>query len=188
MESKHVLPKKISEDSDFACLNSAIAPDGGKVAYAIISHLYKSNTQIRWKKQLDFYHKVDPTMFWFVNTIGYRQRLILVCSMQASAFTILYPLDCFDNYINKNDWNKDVPVYNIHNITAKQFICYFDFEDGESEEILVEYNWLVLQRPHQALEQTPNNEETICRQMLNNWVLSTWPNFGLDKLKFFLMW
>ena len=62
VESKHVLPKEIPEDGDFASLNSAIALDGEEIAHAIISHLYKSNTQIRRERQLGFYHKVDPTI------------------------------------------------------------------------------------------------------------------------------
>ena len=62
VESKHVLPKKITEDSDFAGLNSAVAPDGEKAVHAIISHLYKSNTQIHREGQLGPYHKVDPTV------------------------------------------------------------------------------------------------------------------------------
>ena len=70
MESKHILPKEIPEDSNFAGLNSAVAPDGEKAAHAIILHLYKSNTQICRKGQLGPYHKVDPTMLWFVNTVG----------------------------------------------------------------------------------------------------------------------
>lgn len=28
----------------------------------------------------------------------------------------------------------------------------------------------------------------MCRQVLDKWALSTWPNFGLDKLKFPLLW
>ena len=60
MESKHILPKKIPEDSNFAGLNSVAAPDKEEVVYAIISHFYKLNTQIRQKKQLGPYHKVDP--------------------------------------------------------------------------------------------------------------------------------
>ena len=134
------------------------------------------------------YHKVDPTVLWFVNTVGCRRRLILACSMQASAFTMSCPLDCYNNCIYKGDWNGDVPVYDIHDITARQSIRYFDSEDWESQEILVEYNWLVAQRAHQALEQTPNDGQTMCRQVLDDWALSTWPNFGLDKLKFPLMW
>ena len=47
VESKHVLPKEILEDSDFEGLNSAVALDGEEVAHAIILHLYKSNIQIR---------------------------------------------------------------------------------------------------------------------------------------------
>lgn len=44
VELKHVLPKEIPKDSDFASLNSVVAPDREEVVYAIISHVYKSNT------------------------------------------------------------------------------------------------------------------------------------------------
>ena len=108
--------------------------------------------------------------------------------MQANTFTMSCPFDYCDNCIYKGDWNGDVPVYNIHDITARQSIRYFDSEDWESQEILVEYNRLVAQRAHQALERTPNDEQTMCRQALDDWALSTWPNFRLDKLKFPLMW
>ena len=50
MKSKHVLPKKISEDSNFADLNLAVAFDKEEIVYAIILHFYKSNTQIRQEK------------------------------------------------------------------------------------------------------------------------------------------
>ena len=44
MELKHVLSKKILEDSDFAGLNSVVALDGEKATHAISSHLYELNT------------------------------------------------------------------------------------------------------------------------------------------------
>ena len=87
--------------------------------------------------------------------------------MQVSAFTILFALDYCDNYIYKNDLNGDVPVYNIHDITAIQSIYYFNFQHWESEEILIEYNWLVMQQTQYTLEQTPNNKQTICYQALH---------------------
>ncbi len=37
--------------------------------------------------------------------------------------------DYCDNYIYKDNRNGDVLVYNIHNIIARQFICYFDSKD-----------------------------------------------------------
>ena len=77
--------------------------------------------------------------------------------MQASAFTMSCPFDCCDNCIYKSDPNRDVSVYDIHDITARQFICYFDSKDWENEEILVKYNRLVVQWAQQALERTPNN-------------------------------
>ena len=69
VESKYVLPKEILENSDFADLNSVVAINGEEEAYAIILHLYKSNTQICQEEQLSPYHKVDPIILWFVNTI-----------------------------------------------------------------------------------------------------------------------
>ena len=150
VKSKYVLPKKIPKNSDFVALNSALASDKKEVANTIILHLYKSNTQIRREKQLDPYHKVDTTMFWFVNIVSCRWRLILACSIQASAFTMLCPLDYCNNCIYKGDQNRNVPVNNIHDITARQFICYFDSKDWKSQEILVEYNWLVVQQAHQV--------------------------------------
>lgn len=47
MESYHILLKKISENSDFAGPNSAVALDREDTAHAIILHLYKLNIQIR---------------------------------------------------------------------------------------------------------------------------------------------
>ncbi len=70
VESKHVLPKEILKDSDFADLNSAVALDREKVMYAIISHRYKLNTQIRREKQLGLYYKFNLTVLWFVNIVG----------------------------------------------------------------------------------------------------------------------
>lgn len=143
VESKHVLSKEIPENNDFADLNSAVVANGEEEAHAIISHLYKLNTQLRRERQLSLYHKVDPTVLWFVNTVGCQRCLILACFMQASAFTMSFSFDCYDNCIYESDPNRDVPVYDIHDITARQSIRYFDSKDWESEEILVEYNWLV---------------------------------------------
>ena len=161
VESKHVLPKEIPKDGDFVGLNSVVAPDGKEVMHAIILHLYKSNTQIRQKEQLDPYHKVDPTLLWFVNIIDCQRRLILAYSMQVSILTMSYPFDGCDNSIYKYDRNGDISVYNIHDITTRYAICYFDSKDWKSQEILVKYNRLVVQRAYQALEQTPSNEQTI---------------------------
>ncbi len=127
--SKHILPKEIPEDSDFIGLNSAVASDGKETVHVIISHLYKSNTKIRQKRQLGPYHKFDPIGFWFVNTVGYQRRLILTYSMQASIFNISCPFDSYDNCIYNDNRNGDVPVYDIYDITEKQSIRYFDSKD-----------------------------------------------------------
>lgn len=72
VESKYILPKKIPENSDFACLNSAVVTNGEEKAYTIILHLYKSNIKICQKEQLSLYYKVDTTILWFVNIVDYQ--------------------------------------------------------------------------------------------------------------------
>lgn len=137
VKSKYVLPKKISKNSNFAGSNLVVAANREEEAHAIILYFHKSNTQICQKRQLSFYHKVDLTVLWFINTVGCQQCLILTLSMQANAFTI----SCFfDNRIYKSDFNGNVPVYNIYDIITRQFIRYFDFKNWESKEILVKYN------------------------------------------------
>lgn len=69
VRSKHILPKEILENSDFADLNSAIATNKEEKVYVIILYLYKSNIQICQEKELNPYHKVHFTMFWFINII-----------------------------------------------------------------------------------------------------------------------
>lgn len=48
--------------------------------------------------------------------------------------------DYFHNCIYKTNLNKDILVFNIYNITTKQFIYYFDFQKQKNNKILVEYN------------------------------------------------
>lgn len=103
VELKYILLKKILEDSDFVGLNSAVAFVEEKAVHAVILHFYKSNTQLHQKKQLDLYHKVNPTVLWFIHIVVCYRRLIFACSMQASTFTILCFFDCCDNYVYKSN-------------------------------------------------------------------------------------
>lgn len=122
-----------------------------------------------------------------MTTVGCQRGLILAYFIQASAFTMSCPFDCYDNCIYEGDLNRDFPIYDIHDITIRQSIRYFDSKNWENEEILVEYNRFIAQQAQQALEQTPNNEQTIYCQASDKWTLSIWPNFELDKLKFPLL-
>lgn len=79
MKPKHILPKKISNNNYFAGLNLAIVTNGEEEVYVIILHFYKSNIQIHQERRLSLYHKIDSTIFWFINTIVCQQYLILAC-------------------------------------------------------------------------------------------------------------
>lgn len=82
VELKYVLPKEISKNSDFADINLVISANKKNKAYIIISYLYKSNTQIRQKRQLSLYQKVDFTIFWLINIVGCQLYLIFAYSIQ----------------------------------------------------------------------------------------------------------
>lgn len=69
---------------------------------------------------------------------------MFVYSMQASAFTVLSFFDFCNSCIYKVYQTENILVYNIRNIIVKQSIYYFDFEDLESQKILVGYNWLIM--------------------------------------------
>lgn len=69
IESKHILQKKLPKNSDFVTQNSIIVTNREKKAYTINSHLYKLNIQVSPKKQLNPYHKVNLTIFRFMNIV-----------------------------------------------------------------------------------------------------------------------
>lgn len=79
MEPKHILPKKIPNNSNFAGLNLAIVTNKEKEVYVIILHFYKSNIQIHQERRLSLYHKINSTIFWFMNIIVCQQCLIFAC-------------------------------------------------------------------------------------------------------------
>lgn len=50
----------------------------------LISTLYEDNMQIQKEKGLNTYHQIDPTLLWYVNTMGCCRRLALayfICKM-----------------------------------------------------------------------------------------------------------
>lgn len=64
----------------------------------VIIQLYKSKLQLA--KTGNVYKRTDPEIFWFLNTSGYKQRLILACLRCKKAFkTFLNWADCFNNYL-----------------------------------------------------------------------------------------
>ena len=90
----------------------------------IIAQLYKNKLQLA-KKTRNKYEKTDPGIFWFLNTSGYRQQLILVCFICKKAFKLFPDLvNCCDNSIyNYTDANK-ISGFELHDMTAKLAMIY----------------------------------------------------------------
>ena len=52
----------------------------------ILATLYNANMQICKEKSLNAYQKVDPSLLWYMNTIGCQKRLTLACFMCPTTF------------------------------------------------------------------------------------------------------
>ena len=101
VENKCILPKDMTNTVDkyfFTCL---LITKGEKNAMEkIISFMYKDNMQIRKKKDLSTFHKVDLILLWFFNIVSYRRCLVFACFIDDSAFGNYIPdIFCYNNYL-----------------------------------------------------------------------------------------
>ncbi len=99
----------------------------------IISSMYKDNMQIRKKRDLSAFHKFDPPLLWFLNTIGYRRRLVLAWFADDSAYRRFAPdISCCDNclyslYKSANaEENSGVPEWELHDVTMRHSLRYLE--------------------------------------------------------------
>ena len=88
VEKKHFLPEKNASqwESPFRQYTTTIGPLDSKRATEIISTIYEDNLKPRKDKAPSVYHKVDPALLWFINTVGCRRYLALACFMSDSFF------------------------------------------------------------------------------------------------------
>ena len=87
MQNKHILPKDMTNTADkyfFTCL--PVAKGEKNTMEKVVSLIYKNNMQIRRKRDLSAFYKVDPPLLWFLNTVGYCKCLVLTCFVDDYAF------------------------------------------------------------------------------------------------------
>ena len=78
MESKHILSKDMTNAVDkyfFTCL--PIAKEEKNLIKKVVLSMYKDNMQIKRERDLSAFHKVNPSLLLFINTVGYRRCLVL---------------------------------------------------------------------------------------------------------------
>ena len=123
VEKKHFLPENIASqwESPFRQYRRQLGPLGSKRATEIISTMYEDNLEPRKDKAPSVYHKVDPALLWFINTVGCRRYLALACFTSDSFFQGLISTSCCDNCMY-SQWNQEdtaLPVFERHGVTAQ---------------------------------------------------------------------
>lgn len=100
VEKKHILPDEVEglEGSDFVNMRLRVKMTN-KTG---VSKLYDSNLQTTREKHLTAYHRVDPAILWFVNSVGCRRRLALALFMCKRAFRPMNHEACCDNCLYAN--------------------------------------------------------------------------------------
>ncbi len=134
VESKHILPKDMThavEEYSFACL--LVAKGEKNETEEIISSMYKDNMQIRKEGDLSAFHKVDPPLLWFLNTIGCRRRLVLACFADDSAYGRFAPdISYCDNFLYSSyesanvEEDSGVPEWELYDVTMRHSLRYLE--------------------------------------------------------------
>ena len=111
------------EHSAFKSLQLPINEENREQITDIIAQLYKNKLQLA--KTGNEYKRTDSGVFWFLNTIGCRQQLILTCFRGKKAFKP-YPdlANCCDNYKYNHKNAGQIPEVESHDVTAKLAIMY----------------------------------------------------------------
>ncbi len=134
VESKHILLEDMTNAADeYSFARLPVAKGEKNATEKVVSSIYKDNMQIRREGDLSAFHKVDPPLLWFFNTVGCRRRLVLACFADNSAFGSHAPdISCCDNCLyssyegaNAGD-DSGVPDWELHDITMRHSLRYLE--------------------------------------------------------------
>lgn len=100
VENKYILSKIIINAVDkYSFTYLPLAKREKNIIKKIVSFIYKDNMQIRKKRDLFIFYKVNLLLLWFFNMVSYNRCLILICFVNNFIF-VGYTLNilCYDNY------------------------------------------------------------------------------------------
>ncbi len=134
VKSKHILPKDMRHAAaEYFFARLPVTEEEKNETEEIISSMYKDNMQIRKEGDLSAFHKVDPPLLWFLNTIGCHRRLVLACFADDSAYGRFAPdISCCDNclyssYESANaEEDSDMPEWELHDVTMRHSLRYLE--------------------------------------------------------------
>lgn len=114
--------------------------------------------------------------------------MILECFMYKMAFDDRIDHEnCCDNCVYNHGEVKQIPVFEIYDVTAKLGMIYASITEYSDLLLLGKCQKLLAGNPAKGLKTAP--EQTYkCEKALNNFALQTWPNDELASLKLPITW
>lgn len=99
----------------------------------IVLSIYKDNIQMRKKEDLSIFHKINPTLLWFLNTTDCRRQLALTYFADDFAYrNLALKISCCNNYlynlyksVNTKD-GSGVPKWKLYNVIIRHFVYYLE--------------------------------------------------------------
>ena len=88
IEQMHILPDNVDTitESNFKDSRALVEATNAAEAERLIAALYEKNMPSKKEKLISAYHKLDPAIVWYVNTISCHRRLLLAYFMCKSIF------------------------------------------------------------------------------------------------------
>lgn len=132
MKSKYILPKNMTYTAkEFLFIYLLMAEKEKNISRKIILSMYNNNIEIRKKKYLFTFHKIDLLLLWFFDTIGSHKQLVLACLAGNSAYKrFVSNISCYHNCLHSSyespnvEKNLDILKWKIYNVTIRHFLHY----------------------------------------------------------------
>lgn len=169
------------EQSTFKNLQLSFSRENREQITNVIAQLYKDKLQSA--KTGNIYEKTDLGILWFLNTSGYKRRLILACFMCKKAFKPSPNLaDCCDNCMYNHVDAGQVPDFELHDITAKLAMIYKRILEYSELQLSAERDRLCVINPRNR--KTMTKQALACKETLDGFARQRWSDYSLVDTKF----
>lgn len=107
----------------------------------ILATLYNANMQICKKKGLNAYQKVDPSLLWYVNTIGCQRRSTLTCFICPTACRWYHDNNetCCNSCLYQLVGQTNAPSFSLHGVSSCLSLHYHATAEYQLERVEAEW-------------------------------------------------
>ena len=190
VNTSQILPDNVHtlESSMFKDLQLPVTRDNQDRITNVIAKLYRNNLEPKRETGGNAYETTDPALLWYINTSGWRRRMLLACFMCKYAFQDKSGiLDCCDHCIYSRVETGNTPDFLLHDVTAAM-TTRFEGTTQFAELRLAGERSRLLAANLTRTARTPYNLVLHCQEMLDRFAAETWPTNSMNELKFPIPW